>query len=73
MSSLASALRVYPNVRTISLEAFRVELADSPLLKIQDIENFEEEFEYNKKRRNEKKLKSIHIKMLLFILFIYIY
>lgn len=58
VSSLASALRVYPNVRTISLEAFRVELADSPLLKIQDIEDFEEEFEYNKKRRNEKKLKS---------------
>lgn len=47
VSAIATALRVYPNNRTLSFETFKVELSNSPILKVQDIENDEEEFSYS--------------------------
>lgn len=39
VSAIATALRVYPNNRTLSFETLRIELSNSPLLKVQDIES----------------------------------
>ena len=46
VSAIATALRVYPNNRTLSFEAFRIELSNSPLLKVQDIESYDD-FSYS--------------------------
>ncbi len=47
VSAIATALRVYPNNRTLSFENLRIELLNSPLLKVQDIEETEEDFSYD--------------------------
>lgn len=37
VSAIANALRVYPNSRTISFEALRIELSNSPVLQVKNI------------------------------------
>lgn len=46
VSAIATALRVYPNSRTLSFETLRIELSNSPLLKVQDIES-DDDFSYS--------------------------
>lgn len=62
VTALANALRVYPNNRTLSFETLRIELSNSPVLQIKNIESIDE-FEYNpaehKSRHNSGTLWAI--------------
>lgn len=62
ITALANALRVYPNNRTLSFETLRIELANSPVLQVKNIENVEE-FDYspenNKSKRNSSTIWAI--------------
>ncbi len=42
VTALANALKVYPNNRTLSFETLRVELSNSPVLQVKNIESIEE-------------------------------
>ena len=53
VTALANALRVYPNNRTLSFETLRVELANSPVLQVKNIESVEE-FEINSENKNKR-------------------
>ena len=44
VAALANALRVYPNSRTLSFETLRIELSNSPVLKVKDIYNNQNKF-----------------------------
>lgn len=44
VSAIANALRIYPNSRTISFETLRIELSDSPVLRVNNIYEAEEDF-----------------------------
>lgn len=65
VSAIATALRVYPNSRTLSFETLKIELSDSPLLNVQDIESndessdFENSAEYGEAAVESGKPKSI--------------
>ena len=43
VSAIATAMRVYPNNRTLSFETLRIELSNSPILKVKNIEEDVEE------------------------------
>lgn len=53
VTALANALRVYPNNRTLSFETLRIELANSPVLQVKNIESVEE-FEYSPENKNKR-------------------
>lgn len=58
VSSFANALKVSPNNRTLSFESLRIELSNSPVLRVKGMGDPEEEFEPNfeeRKDENEKK------------------
>lgn len=62
VSAIATALRVYPNSRTLSFETLKIELSDSPVLNVQDIESDDgapENFDYEESSYNSKKSKPI--------------
>ncbi len=58
VSAIATALRVYPNNRTLSFETLRIELSNSPLLRVKDIEEPEEVFYYEAHNDDENAKKS---------------
>ncbi len=62
VSAIATALRVYPNSRTLSFETLKIELSDSPLLEVQDIESNDDVSEitdYGEEDFRSEKSKSI--------------
>ena len=48
VSAIATALRVYPNNRTLSFERLRMELSDSPVFRVKDMENSEKNYSPSK-------------------------
>lgn len=58
VSAIATALRVYPNNRTLSFETLRIELSDSPLLRVKNIEEPDETFSYKRQDYYENNKKS---------------
>ncbi len=58
ISSFANALKVSPNNRTLSFESLRIELSNSPVLRVKGMSDTDENFEPNfeqRKLENEKK------------------
>ena len=58
ISAIATALRVYPNNRTLSFENLRIELLDSPLLRVKDIDEAGENFSYENPNSDKNNKKS---------------
>lgn len=44
ISAIATALRVYPNNRTLSFDILKIELSDSPILRVKNIEDTDKKF-----------------------------
>ncbi len=61
VSAIATALRVYPNSRTLSFETLKIELSGAPLLEVQDIESDEDSYssDYEEYATANNKSKSI--------------
>lgn len=61
VSAIATALRVYPNSRTLSFETLKIELSDSPILRVKNIEEPDTEFSLQNNYRLEQKKSGTNV------------